>query len=207
MFGAEKPDIQRPSGNPCVPSPCGPNSQCRVVGNTPACSCLTNYVGRPPNCRPECTINAECPGHLACLKEKCTDPCPGSCGAHATCTVVKHAPQCACEPGYTGDPFAGCTQIQQSKENFNIFNKFHTNPNLVIGEIKYYKIFVLLLQFHRPKVQKCLAIHHRAVQMLYVKNVMVQALASVCQNISATHTLAADLSVLSTRIVIEARHV
>ena len=108
-------EVPQPSGNPCVPSPCGPNSQCRAVGSNPACSCLANYIGRPPNCRPECTINEECPGNLACQNERCRDPCPGSCGAHALCNVVKHAPMCSCEPGYTGDPFAGCVIIPQSK--------------------------------------------------------------------------------------------
>ena len=111
----ESPTQAPPSGNPCVPSPCGPNSQCRAIGNTPACSCLPNYVGRAPNCRPECTISAECPGNLACQNERCRDPCPGSCGSHTTCVVVKHAPMCYCEQGYTGDPFTGCSQIQQSK--------------------------------------------------------------------------------------------
>lgn len=104
-----------PSSNPCMPSPCGPNSECRVVASNPACSCMANYVGRPPNCRPECTINAECPGNRACQSERCQDPCPGSCGPQTSCTVVKHAPQCACQPGYTGDPFAGCVLVQQSK--------------------------------------------------------------------------------------------
>lgn len=112
----EPPVHQPPSGNPCVPSPCGPNSQCRAIGNTPACSCLPNYLGRAPTCRPECTISAECPGNLACQNEQCRDPCPGSCGSFTTCVVVKHAPMCYCETGYTGDPFTGCSQIQQSKQ-------------------------------------------------------------------------------------------
>lgn len=112
----ESPPL-KPSGNPCIPSPCGPNSQCRVLGNTPACSCLTNYVGRPPNCRPECTINAECPSNLACQSERCRDPCPGSCGAQASCIVVKHAPMCTCDTGFTGDPFSGCSLIS-SKNTF-----------------------------------------------------------------------------------------
>lgn len=100
-----------PSGNPCVPSPCGPNSQCRVIGNTPACSCLPNYIGRAPNCRPECVISAECPSDLACQNERCVDPCPGSCGANADCTVIVHKSVCSCAIGYTGDPFAGCILI------------------------------------------------------------------------------------------------
>lgn len=111
----DMPMPAQPSSNPCTPTPCGPNSECRVVGSNPACSCKANYMGRPPNCRPECTINAECPGHRACQAERCRDPCPGSCGAQTTCTVVKHAPQCACMPGFTGDPFAGCVVVPQSK--------------------------------------------------------------------------------------------
>lgn len=106
------------SENPCIPSPCGPNSICREVGSTPACSCQSNYVGRPPNCRPECSINAECPGNLACLNERCKDPCPGSCGVHATCVTRNHRPQCTCEIGYTGDPFSGCSIVQQSNLGF-----------------------------------------------------------------------------------------
>jgi hypothetical protein len=109
----ERPEL--PSGNPCVPSPCGPNSQCRAIGNMPACTCLPNYVGRAPNCRPECTINAECPSNLACQKERCRDPCPGSCGPRAVCQVVNHGPVCTCLPGLTGDPFSGCSPVPASK--------------------------------------------------------------------------------------------
>lgn len=109
--------------NPCVPSPCGPNSQCRVIGNTGACSCLPNFIGRPPNCRPECTINEECSGNLACVNEKCQDPCPGSCGFNALCTVVNHSPVCTCIQGYTGDPFSGCSVIP-SKFLFNYISIF-----------------------------------------------------------------------------------
>lgn len=97
--------------NPCTPSPCGPNSLCRAIGDTPACSCLPNYVGRAPNCRPECTISAECPANLACINERCRDPCPGSCGFSAHCHVVNHSPVCNCASGYTGDPFSGCHPV------------------------------------------------------------------------------------------------
>lgn len=94
--------------NPCVPSPCGPNSQCRDVGGLPSCSCLEGYTGSPPSCRPECTINSECQSNLACIREKCRDPCPGSCGVGAQCTVINHTPICSCIEGYTGDPFSSC---------------------------------------------------------------------------------------------------
>lgn len=99
--------IQVPT-DPCMPSPCGPNSQCRDIGAAPSCSCLPNYVGSPPNCRPECTINSECPSNQACIREKCRDPCPGSCGVSANCQVMNHIPVCSCIEGYTGDPFSNC---------------------------------------------------------------------------------------------------
>lgn len=93
---------------PCQPSPCGPNAECRVVGNQPSCSCLSNYIGAPPNCRPECVSNSECSPTLACINQKCRDPCPGICGTNAECRVVSHIPRCFCIQGYVGDPFSAC---------------------------------------------------------------------------------------------------
>ena len=39
--------------DPCNPNPCGPNSQHQEISNQCACSCLTPFIGVPPNCRPE----------------------------------------------------------------------------------------------------------------------------------------------------------
>lgn len=97
--------------NVCSPSPCGPNSQCKEINGSPSCSCLPDFTGSPPNCRPECVVNSECASHLACINNKCKDPCPGTCGANAECRVLSHTPNCACSPGYTGDPFTACTVI------------------------------------------------------------------------------------------------
>lgn len=98
--------------SPCEPSPCGPNSVCQDVNNSPRCSCLPEFIGSPPNCRPECTSNSECSNHLACIKSKCGDPCVGACGELALCRVTSHTPNCVCPTGYTGDPFVQC-KIQQ----------------------------------------------------------------------------------------------
>jgi hypothetical protein len=94
--------------NPCVPSPCGQNSQCKDIRGVPSCSCLPNFIGSPPNCRPECTINSECSSNLACINSKCKDPCPGSCGIGAVCEVRNHNPNCRCPAGYEGDSFISC---------------------------------------------------------------------------------------------------
>lgn len=109
---AETPPV---SINPCLPSPCGPNAECQVKGESPACSCIENYVGLPPNCRPECTINPECPPQLACLQQKCRDPCVSLCGLNAQCSVVNHHAVCACIAGYTGNPFNACERVPEGE--------------------------------------------------------------------------------------------
>ena len=97
-------------GNPCSPSPCGPNSVCREVNGQPVCSCVVGFLGTPPTCRPECIVSSDCPLTQACSNQKCVDPCPGSCGFRATCNVVNHNPICSCPPDLTGDPFIQCVQ-------------------------------------------------------------------------------------------------
>lgn len=69
---------------------------------------MPEFVGNPPNCRPECTSNSECSNHLACINNKCKDPCKGACGSLAQCRVVSHTPNCLCPQGYKGDPFVAC---------------------------------------------------------------------------------------------------
>lgn len=100
-----------PQIDPCRPSPCGPNSQCRTSDNHAVCSCLQGYMGMPPSCRPECVVSAECPLTRACVNQKCSDPCLGSCGLGARCEVINHSPICSCREGQTGDPFQSCFDI------------------------------------------------------------------------------------------------
>lgn len=125
IYIIEKPDIleyEEPI-NPCVPTPCGPNSQCRTHQRLPVCSCLPSYVGRAPNCRPECTVNSDCPSRLACINEKCKDPCAGSCGYNTDCNVVSHSPMCTCKIGFIGNPFSECHEKPQCK------NSLRNNPS------------------------------------------------------------------------------
>lgn len=100
--------------DPCSPSPCGPNAQCRAVNQQAVCSCLPQYVGAPPACRPECVVSSECPLDRACVNQRCQDPCPNTCGVRAQCTTKNHNPICACPAGYTGDPFSQCLPIRES---------------------------------------------------------------------------------------------
>lgn len=104
--------------NPCDPSPCGPYSQCREVNGHAVCTCQTNYIGTPPMCRPECVVSSECALDKACVNQRCVDPCPGTCGQNAKCQVINHNPICSCSPGYTGDPFVRCIQIESKILSF-----------------------------------------------------------------------------------------
>lgn len=97
--------------DPCNPSSCGPNSICRNNNGQPVCSCLPEYQGSPPSCRPECIISEECPTVQACVNKKCINPCIGVCGYGARCEVINHSPICSCREGQTGDPFRSCYDI------------------------------------------------------------------------------------------------
>ena len=95
---------------PCAASPCGPFGQCSPLEDgRENCDCPVGYVGNPfVECRPQCTINSDCPLNLACINQRCVDPCPGSCGINAKCHVLSHQPNCVCPPGYSGNPYSSC---------------------------------------------------------------------------------------------------
>lgn len=78
------------------------------------CSCLGGYIGSPPTCRPECSIDSDCSPNRACSNQKCRDPCPGACGENAQCHTISHRPHCNCPPGFTGNAFSRC-YVQQCK--------------------------------------------------------------------------------------------
>lgn len=119
--------------DPCYPTPCGLYSTCRNTNGSPACSCQPNYIGAPPNCRPECTIHQDCVSNQACIREKCQDPCAGSCGLNAICTVRNHVANCVCIEGYIGDPFALCQVAPQPP-----CKKFLPNVNVQLNVFTIY---------------------------------------------------------------------
>lgn len=98
--------------DPCFPSPCGSNARCHVENNYAVCECIPQYHGNPyENCRPECLSNSDCPMNRACIRNKCQDPCPGTCGVNALCLTTNHIPVCSCPDRFTGDAFRFCTAI------------------------------------------------------------------------------------------------
>jgi hypothetical protein len=98
-----------PRDDPCNPSPCGSNAQC----SNGVCTCIPEYQGDPYQaCRPECVLNTDCPRDKACVRNKCINPCPGTCGQNAICDVINHIPMCSCPQGMTGNAFANCIPFQ-----------------------------------------------------------------------------------------------
>ena len=65
-------------------------------------------------CRRECETSYECAPQLACIRFKCVDPCPGTCGINADCRVQNHVPECYCINGYEGNPYLAC-QLQPGR--------------------------------------------------------------------------------------------
>lgn len=109
LFSLDTALVPASSSNPCNPSPCGPNSRCLISHQEYAvCSCLPGYRGVPPMCQPECIVSTQCAPDKACINQKCSDPCVGTCGLNTRCVVVQHNPICSCEPGHVGDPFVSC---------------------------------------------------------------------------------------------------
>ena len=99
-----------PRKDACSTNPCGINAQCQERSGQAVCQCLKPYQGDPlVECKPECVLSYECASDLACINQKCLDPCPGTCGINAQCTVVNHQPVCKCDDGYLGDPFVQCS--------------------------------------------------------------------------------------------------
>lgn len=94
--------------NPCIPSPCGPYSNCKVVNNQASCSCIENEYGSAPYCQPECTINSDCSSQEICMNHKCRRACSDDCGLNADCFVRNHIPVCVCKQGFNGNPYEKC---------------------------------------------------------------------------------------------------
>lgn len=106
---------------------------------------MPNFIGSPPNCRPECVVSSECPANLACVEKKCSNPCLTACGVNANCNVINHSPICVCKQGLTGNPFTTCyPQIGKStffNDHVDIYNC------LLLYLLKYVHIMLLLLLF------------------------------------------------------------
>jgi hypothetical protein len=97
---------------PCDAHPCGFNAICNNRPDGARCSCPPDYRGDPfTSCRPQCVIDTECPRSQSCARNRCINPCAGSCGLDSVCSVANHVPVCTCREGFSGDPYNLCRPI------------------------------------------------------------------------------------------------
>jgi hypothetical protein len=101
------PPTRNITNNPCDPSPCAQGVPCYSYSDTVAICDECEAFGNS-QCRKECSIDSECPSHLACLANKCVDPCPSTCGFNSICDVVYHKPVCRCKDFMQGNPYDRC---------------------------------------------------------------------------------------------------
>ncbi|KAK0169400.1 hypothetical protein PV327_011599 [Microctonus hyperodae] len=59
-----------------------------------------------------CENSTSCRMSEKCILELCRNPCPGSCGINAICTVLEHEPKCRCPKCYEGDALVKCESYQ-----------------------------------------------------------------------------------------------
>ena len=72
--------------------------------------------------QPECLVDPDCPSRLACINEKCENPCfTLSCGIRADCKVKNHRAICVCRPGLIGNPHEICEERKQMMINIEGF--------------------------------------------------------------------------------------
>jgi hypothetical protein len=135
--------------NPCQPSPCGANAVCREQNGAGSCTCIEDHFGNPyEGCRPECVLNSDCPSNKACVRNKCVDPCPGTCGQNAICQVVNHLPNCECLPGHQGDPYRFCTiRRDERKQSLTVILTYISQCILIIVSYFCNACFLTLYSF------------------------------------------------------------
>lgn len=109
--------------NPCIyDNPCSPRAECSVHNHLSVCRCPPGLIGNPyvsckPEPQPECKEDSECPSRLACLNNKCQDPCAvlEPCRRPAECQVIGTVPVrtmiCICPPGYISSGSGTCNPV------------------------------------------------------------------------------------------------
>lgn len=113
--------------NPCEQdSPCAPNAICFVRNHAATCKCPEDLPNGNPlsyceriqlDIGPECKYDDDCPSKLACIREKCVEPCKEltPCAPSARCSVLDSSPVrtmvCECPELTVPDQNGECRRI------------------------------------------------------------------------------------------------
>lgn len=114
--------------DPCVyDNPCSPRAECRPNNHMPVCRCPPGMIGNPyvdcrPEPQPECRTDGECASFLACIEERCVDPCKTlePCDRPSRCEVVPSLPLrtmiCICPDGYVSSGSGTCKPTEPVRD-------------------------------------------------------------------------------------------
>jgi hypothetical protein len=102
---------------------CALRAECFVQNHFSLCKCLLGLIGNPyieckPEEKPECTVDVDCPGALACIDNKCVDVCHklAPCIEPAKCQAIASVPVrtmiCVCPEGYISSGSGTCKKIE-----------------------------------------------------------------------------------------------
>ncbi|XP_041371516.1 uncharacterized protein LOC121385046 [Gigantopelta aegis] len=81
--------------NECLnKSICSPYAICRDEKGSYSCKCDIGFVGDGVTCKHHCTTNVDCPANAECNPDE----------------------ECVCKDGYSGDPAAGCQDVDECVE-------------------------------------------------------------------------------------------
>lgn len=111
----------------CILNPkskCGNNTKCTNVNDQ--CACLDGFEGNPL----VSTNNTGCRDINECNTTSPTGERLNNCGPNSFCTNTAGSFFCTCQKGYTGNPVAGCTDIDECSTNATICGTFGTCNNI-----------------------------------------------------------------------------
>lgn len=113
----------------CDEDTCALNAICTGRRHQPQCECRPGYRGNPfvqcdvpreppTKVEPECKQDADCPSQLACINQRCANPCatPHVCTPQQTCHVLDTLPLrtmiCKCPSDTITDNSGNCVPIK-----------------------------------------------------------------------------------------------
>lgn len=101
---------------------CSPRAECVAQMHMAICRCPAGLIGNPyvdckPDVVPDCQVDLDCPDRLACIQQKCLDPCRAlePCHRPARCEVVPSKPvrtmNCVCPEGFVSSGSGTCKPV------------------------------------------------------------------------------------------------
>lgn len=116
----------------CDEETCALDAVCLPRNHQPQCECKAGLVGNPhqqclppeqtitiQSSKPSCLHDSECPSQLACINQRCSNPCALAqvCSSQQTCTVLDILPLrtmiCKCPKDTFTDNAGNCVALRQ----------------------------------------------------------------------------------------------